>query len=149
MPFVLANAALAMDVQATIVLNGDGVTIAQKDFAETMPPGGGFPPMKKLVADFMELGGKMWVCGPCIKTREIDESALIEGATITGSRRMRLMWKPWKPMRCSFFKKQGACGHWPLESNPLPVTENVKVRRRHETGKTQLPAPSCNRFDFI
>jgi predicted peroxiredoxin len=85
MPFVLANAALAMDVQATIVLNGDGVTIAQKGYAETMPPGGGFPPMKKLVADFMELGGKMWVCGPCIKTREIDESALIEGATITAA----------------------------------------------------------------
>jgi uncharacterized protein involved in oxidation of intracellular sulfur len=85
MPFVLANAALAMDIQATIVLNGDGVTIAQKGYADTMPAGGGFPPMKDLLASFMEQGGKMWVCGPCIKTRGIDESALLEGATITAA----------------------------------------------------------------
>ena len=85
MPFVLGGAALAMDVQATIVLNGEGVTIAQKGFAETMPQGGGFPPMQKLLADFMELGGKLWVCGPCIKVREIDEADLVEGASITAA----------------------------------------------------------------
>jgi len=50
-----------------------------------MPAGGGFPPMKDLLASFMEQGGKMWVCGPCIKTRGIDESALIGGATITAA----------------------------------------------------------------
>jgi uncharacterized protein involved in oxidation of intracellular sulfur len=85
MPFVLGNAALAMDVQATIVLNGNGVTLAQKGFADSMPPGGGFPPMKELLASFIELGGKIWVCGPCIKVREIDEANLIEGATVTAA----------------------------------------------------------------
>ncbi|MEJ2661587.1 MAG: DsrE family protein [Desulfobacteraceae bacterium] len=84
-PFVLANAALAMDIQATIVLQGDGVTLARKGFADTMPPGGGFPPMKKLLTDFIELGGRIWVCGPCIKTRDIAESDLIEGADITAA----------------------------------------------------------------
>jgi predicted peroxiredoxin len=84
-PFVLANAALAMDIQATIVLQGDGVTLARKGFAETMPPGGGFPPMDKLLSDFIELGGRVWVCGPCIKTRDIAESDLIEGARITAA----------------------------------------------------------------
>jgi predicted peroxiredoxin len=78
-PFALANAALAMDVDATIVLQGDGVKIAQKGFADTMPPGGDFPPMKELLASFIEQGGKMWVCGPCIKTSDIPESDLIEG----------------------------------------------------------------------
>jgi uncharacterized protein len=84
-PFVLANAALAMDIQATIVLQGDGVALARKGFADTMPPGGGFPPMKKLLTDFIELGGRIWVCGPCIKTRDIAESDLIEGADITAA----------------------------------------------------------------
>lgn len=84
-PFVLANAALAMDIQATIVLQGDGVNLAQKGYADTMPPGGGFPPMKKLLADFMEQGGRIWVCGPCIQTRHIAESDLIEGAHITAA----------------------------------------------------------------
>lgn len=85
MPFVLANAALAMDIQATIVLNGDGVTIGKKGNAEKMPKGGGFPSMKELVTTFMELGGQMWVCGPCIKIRGIDESELLDGATITAA----------------------------------------------------------------
>jgi predicted peroxiredoxin len=84
-PFVLANAALAMDIQATIVLQGDGVNLAQKGFADTMPQGGGFPPMKKLLTDFMEQGGRMWVCGPCIQTRNIAASDLIEGAHITAA----------------------------------------------------------------
>jgi predicted peroxiredoxin len=84
-PFVLANAALAMDIQATIVLQGDGATLARKGFADTMPAGGGFPPMKKLLHDFIELGGRIWVCGPCIKIRDIAESDLIEGASITAA----------------------------------------------------------------
>ena len=85
MPFVLANAALAMDIQATIVLNGDGVTIGKKGNAENMPKGGGFPPMKELLTTFMELGGQLRVCGPCIKTRDIDESELIDGVSITAA----------------------------------------------------------------
>ena len=84
-PFVLANAALAMDIDATIILQGDGVKIAQKGFADTMPPGGDFPPMKDLLASFIEQGGKMWVCAPCIKTRNIDESDLIEASSVTAA----------------------------------------------------------------
>jgi uncharacterized protein len=84
-PFVLANAALAMDIQATIVLSGEGVHMAVPGYADDMPPGGGFPPMNKLLADFLELGGQLWVCGPCIKSRGIEESALIEGAEVTAA----------------------------------------------------------------
>lgn len=84
-PFVLACAALAMDIKATIVLQGDGVRIATEGYAESMPPGGGFPPMKELLATFLELDGKMWVCGPCIKDRNIEESDLIDGAEVTAA----------------------------------------------------------------
>ncbi|MGD8385494.1 MAG: DsrE family protein [Desulfobacteraceae bacterium] len=84
-PFALANAALAMDIKATIVLQGDGVYIAKKGYAETMPPGGGFPPMKELLHTFLEEGGKIWVCGPCIKSRDLPESELIEGSEVTAA----------------------------------------------------------------
>ena len=84
-PFVLANAALAMDIQATIVLSGDAVHTAVQGYADDMPPGGGFPPMKKLLADFLDQGGKLWVCGPCISSRDIEESELIEGAEVTAA----------------------------------------------------------------
>jgi len=84
-PFVLATAALAMDIEATIVLQGDGVRIATPGYADTMPPGGGFPPLKELLATFLELGGTMWVCGPCIKDRNIEETDLIDGAEVTAA----------------------------------------------------------------
>ena len=85
MPFVLANAALAMDINATIVLQGDGVKIAQRGFVDTMPPGGGFPPLKDLFASFIDQGGKLWVCSPCIKERGIAESDLVEASSITAA----------------------------------------------------------------
>jgi uncharacterized protein involved in oxidation of intracellular sulfur len=86
MPFVMANAALAMDIEATLCLQGNGVYLAQKGYADTMMPPGGFPPIKKLVSEFIELGGKLLVCVPCIKERNIDETTdLVEGAQTTAA----------------------------------------------------------------
>jgi len=80
MPFVMANAALAMDVKATVVLMGHAVYLAQKGYVDTVLPGGGFPPLKELVANLLELGGQLKVCIPCIRGRDISESDLVEGA---------------------------------------------------------------------
>ena len=86
MPFVMANAALAMDIEATVCLQGNGVYLAQKGYTDTMMPPGGFPPLKKLVGEFIELGGKLLVCVPCIKERHIDEATdLVEGARTTAA----------------------------------------------------------------
>lgn len=85
LPFVLGNAALAMDVKAIVVLQTNGVYLAQKGFAAHMPPGGGFPPVAKLIADFQELGGEIRVCMPCIKDRNIAEADLLDGVTTTAA----------------------------------------------------------------
>ena len=85
-PFVMAIAALAMDMNATVCLQGDGVYLAQKGYAEHLPKPGGFPHLKELLATFAELGGKLLVCVPCIKERNIDEASdLIEGAKTTAA----------------------------------------------------------------
>jgi len=85
MPFVMACGALAMDVKAVVVLQGQGVYIAQQGYVDNMLPPGGFPPLKKLLADFLELGGVLKVCGPCIEERQIKKSDLVEGAEITAA----------------------------------------------------------------
>jgi predicted peroxiredoxin len=90
MPFVMANAAMAMDIQATVVLQGNGVYLAQKGYVDHMLHGGGFPPMHKLMADFQELGGKLLVCVPCIKERHIAEAALVEGAETAAAGQVNL-----------------------------------------------------------
>lgn len=90
LPFVLANAALAMDINATVILQSNAVVFAKKGFADNVPASGGFPPMKKLMADFMELGGVIRVCGPCIKERNIDPSDLVAGAEVTAAGQVNL-----------------------------------------------------------
>jgi len=85
MPFVMANAALAMDIKATVVLQGNGVYLGQKGYVDTMLPAGGFPPVKELLTQFLELGGELKVCVPCIKSRNIQESELVQGAQTTAA----------------------------------------------------------------
>lgn len=90
MPFVMACGAMAMDVKTTVVLQGQGVYIAKKGYVDTMLPPGGFPPLKKLLADFLELGGDLRVCGPCIKERNIEESDFVQGAQVTAAGELAL-----------------------------------------------------------
>ena len=85
MPFVMGNAALALDVKAMIVLQGDGVYLAKKGYAENLLKPGGFDALPKLMSSFKELGGELRVCMPCIKARNIAESDLIDGAQTTAA----------------------------------------------------------------
>lgn len=86
MPFVMANASLAMDMEAVIALQGNAVHLAQKGYAEKMTRPGGFPPVAKLLSEFLELGGRLLVCVPCIKERNIDEKTdLMEGVATTAA----------------------------------------------------------------
>ena len=90
MPLVMANAALAMDIKATVVLQGNGVYLAQKGYVDTMLPAGGFPPVKELLASYMELGGELKVCVPCLKERNINESELVDGSQTTAAGALNL-----------------------------------------------------------
>ena len=57
-PFMLANAAQSMDVEAVVVLQGNGAYLAKKGYADDISfPG--LTPLKTLVASFMENGGKL------------------------------------------------------------------------------------------
>lgn len=75
--FVMGNAALAMDEKATMVLQAGGVFLAKRGYAENVHAGG-FEPLKKLMDDFLDLGGSILVCVPCIKARHIEQTDLIE-----------------------------------------------------------------------
>ena len=79
LPFVAANAALAMDVQATAILQGSAVLLAAKGGADhVLAPE--LPPLKNLIGSFLEQGGQLLICTPCIKARQITPDMLIEGA---------------------------------------------------------------------
>jgi predicted peroxiredoxin len=79
LPFVVANAALAMDTQAVVILQGTAVTVAKKGCYEHVFAAG-LPPLKELVDSFLEMGGTLLVCMPCIEERKIGKEMLVEKA---------------------------------------------------------------------
>jgi predicted peroxiredoxin len=86
-PFVMAGAALASDVQVVLGFQADGVELVRPGVAEGVEAPG-FPPLKKLLDDVRELGATLLVCGPCIKSRGIDvPGGLIEGTEIVAAGR--------------------------------------------------------------
>jgi len=82
LPFMMAGAALAMEVEVAVVLQGTGVFLAKKGYLENVPVTGS-QPLQQLVATFMEGGGRLLVCIPCLKERHMAEADLIEGAILT------------------------------------------------------------------
>jgi uncharacterized protein involved in oxidation of intracellular sulfur len=81
-PFLMANAGLAMEVEATIFLQGTGVYLGKKGYAEHVQAPGQAP-LKELLNSFLANGGKLMVCIPCIQERKIDPADLVEGAELT------------------------------------------------------------------
>ena len=80
-PFVMANAALAMDVSVTVILQASGVTLVQRGIYENITAPN-FEPLKKLVDGLLELGGRIMVCIPCLNARNITEDMLVTGAEL-------------------------------------------------------------------
>jgi predicted peroxiredoxin len=84
-PFVMAIAALASDVEAIIGLQVDGVELAAKGRVDDVVAAG-FAPLSKLMNDYRELGGKLLACGPCVKSRGL-ETQMVENAEIVAAAR--------------------------------------------------------------
>jgi predicted peroxiredoxin len=85
-PFVMAVAALASDVEAVIGLQADAVELGVTGGADSVAAEG-FPPLSKLMNDYKELGGKILVCSPCLKSRGIDAAQLVENAEVVAAAR--------------------------------------------------------------
>lgn len=82
--FVVANAALGSDKETMMFLSSDGVWAAVKGEASKIREAAPFAPLEELVTKFVRGGGKILVCSPCMKKRDITEEKLIEGASPAG-----------------------------------------------------------------
>jgi predicted peroxiredoxin len=77
LPFVIGNAALVMEVQVTIMLQGSAVYIAKQGCYEHVFAAG-MPPLKDLIQSFVEQGGILLICTPCIQERNITPEMLVK-----------------------------------------------------------------------
>jgi predicted peroxiredoxin len=83
-PFVMATAAQASDVEVVMGFQGNGSMLMIECMADHVFAQG-FPKLKDLIDTYTEAGGKMYVCGPCVGSRQVKEEELIKGASIVGA----------------------------------------------------------------
>ena len=81
MPFTLGDTALAMDAEASIILQSTGVFPGKEDCSRRIHAKG-FPPLQQLMEIFKEEGGKLYACEPCLRARKIAAEDLLEGIEI-------------------------------------------------------------------
>jgi len=85
--FVIANAAVASDKETLVFLSIEGVRLSQKGYADDIHEEG-FAALKDLMANFVNAGGKIYVCSPCFNKRKLDQNNLVAGATIVGGAKL-------------------------------------------------------------
>lgn len=82
--FTIANGGMTSGLNVSIFLTSAAVDLARKravDSVQAHP----LEPLKDLVTDFLERGGNLWACTPCVKSRGYTDEDLIDGTVITGA----------------------------------------------------------------
>jgi predicted peroxiredoxin len=85
--FVVANAAAASDKETLVFLSIEGVRLSQNGYADDVHEEG-FAALKELMTNFVNAGGKIYVCSPCFNKRKLDPNNLVAGATVVGGAKL-------------------------------------------------------------
>jgi predicted peroxiredoxin len=82
--FTIANGGITAGLKVFVFLTSAGVDLVRKravDSTQVAP----LEPLAALVKEFLQRGGTLWACTPCVKARGYDQEHLIEGTIITGA----------------------------------------------------------------
>src|SRR5881394_4323695 len=82
--YLTAGAALDQGKEVVMWLTSDGVRLGLRGYADGIRAGKD-PPGERLHAQFIEKGGRFYVCPICFKERSLDETELVENAELKGA----------------------------------------------------------------
>jgi predicted peroxiredoxin len=83
-PFILAQTAKVMDIDAIIYFLGKGITVAKKGNAEKIKMGS-FPSLKEVMDQTIKAGVKLMVCEQSCKLINLNTGDFIPSAQIVGA----------------------------------------------------------------
>ncbi|WP_337269718.1 DsrE family protein [Oryzifoliimicrobium ureilyticus] len=82
--FTIANGAITAGLDVSLFLTSTGIDLLRKR-GQTMTQVAPLDPLAKLIDDFMQGGGAVWACTPCVTSRGYEQSDLLDGVIITGA----------------------------------------------------------------
>ncbi len=80
----IACGGITAGLNVFMFLTSTGVDVVRRKAADTthVKP---LEPLATLLSDFMQRGGTIWACPPCVKSRGYTQDDLIEGTVIAGA----------------------------------------------------------------
>lgn len=80
----IALGGMTSGLRVSIFLTSGGVDIVRRGAADSthVKP---LEPLAQMLRDFLERGGTLWACTPCVKSRGYTQESLIDGVIITGA----------------------------------------------------------------
>jgi uncharacterized protein len=82
--YLTAGAALEQGNEVVMWLTAEGVRLALRGYADRIRAGQD-PPVDRVHAQFIDKGGRFYVCPICFNERELDQEALVESAQLQGA----------------------------------------------------------------
>ncbi len=82
--YLTAGAALDQGKDVVLWLTSDGVRLGTRGYADPIRSDKD-PPIERLHAQFIEKGGRFFVCPICFKERDLSEDQLVENADLKGA----------------------------------------------------------------
>jgi uncharacterized protein len=82
--YLTAGAALDQGKDVVMWLTSEGVRLALKGYVDPIRAGQE-PPVERVHAQFIEKGGRFYVCPICFGERGLDEAELVENAELKGA----------------------------------------------------------------
>ena len=82
--YLTAGAALDQDREVVLWLTSDGVRLGLRGYADQIRTDKD-PPAARLHQQFIEKGGRFYVCPICFNERSLDQGELIENAELKGA----------------------------------------------------------------
>ena len=82
--YLTAGAALDQGREVVLWLSSDGVRLAIQGYADGIRADQD-PPVARVHAQFIEKGGRFFVCPVCFGERDLDAGELVEGAELKGA----------------------------------------------------------------
>ena len=82
--YLTAGAALDQGKDVVLWLTSEGVRLGLEGYVDPIREGME-PPVKRVHDQFIEKGGRFYVCPICFKDRDLDEGALVENAELKGA----------------------------------------------------------------